>query len=249
MRKYTAVIVDDEDLCTKSLEIGLDQNCPEIEIVGVFNSPEKAVQEVRRLNPEIVYLDIEMPWMNGFEFLEALQPLTFEVIFTTAYDEFAIEAFRASATDYLLKPIEPSLLVKATQRAIDKILLNRQSDNIEQLLRKMSEQRAAGTLCIPTRDGFEFINIADILYCQADNNYCTIHLAGGDDRLVSRPLKDIESKLDPAQFLRIHQSFLINIDHVKGYSRTDGGLVIMPGQTRLPVSRSRRNAVVDRLKG
>jgi two-component system LytT family response regulator len=249
MSKYRAIIIDDEQLCTKSLEIDSTKHCPKIEIVGIFHSSKNAIQEIAGLKPDVVYLDVEMPWMNGFEFLQNLQPLSFEVIFTTAYHEFAIEAFRANAIDYLLKPVETTLLIQATDKAINSIKLNSQSTNLEQLIQQMTARRKSDNLCIPTRDGFEFINTAQIVYCQSDNNYCIIHVDGEKSRVVTRTLKDIEAQLDPAQFLRTHQSYLINLDHVKGYSRADGGLIIMSDKTKLPVSRTKKEHVVERLKG
>ncbi len=249
MAKYSAILLDDEDLCTKALELDLSKYCPEVDIIGVFHSPKKALEAIGDLNPDILYLDVEMPWMNGFEFLQKLKEITFEVIFTTAYNEFAIEAFRANAVDYLLKPVDNQLLAKATQKAIQTIKRNQQSNNIEQLIQQMTALRKADNLCIPTRDGFEFINTSDIIYCQADNNYCMIHVEGEKTRIVTRTLKDIEGQLDPKQFLRTHQSYLINLDHVKAYSRVDGGLIIMSNKTKLPVSRTKKESVVERLKG
>jgi two-component system LytT family response regulator len=249
MHKYKAILLDDEELCTKSLEMDITRHCPEVEIEAIFHSSKKALQEIAMIKPDLVYLDVEMPWMNGFEFLQHLQPIRFEVIFTTAYNEFAIDAFRANAIDYLLKPVESHLLVEATQKAIHTIQLNNQSTSIESLIQQMTARRKSDTLCIPTRDGFEFVNTAKILYCQADNNYCIIHVDGEKIHVVTRTLKDIESQLDPEQFLRTHQSYLINLDHVKGYSRSDGGVIIMTNQTRLPVSRTKKESVVERLRG
>jgi two-component system LytT family response regulator len=145
--------------------------------------------------------------------------------------------------------VETTLLIQATDKAINSIKLNSQSTNLEQLIQQMTARRKSDTLCIPTRDGFEFINTAQIVYCQSDNNYCIIHVDGEKSRVVTRTLKDIEAQLDPAQFLRTHQSYLINLDHVKGYSRADGGLIIMSDKTKLPVSRTKKEHVVERLKG
>jgi two-component system LytT family response regulator len=249
MTTYKAILLDDEELCAKSLEMDLVKHCPEIGIIGIFHSSRQAITEIANLKPDIVYLDVEMPWMNGFEFLQKLQPLTFEVIFTTAYNQFAIDAFGAHAVDYLLKPIEVPLLKEATDKAINSIRRNQQFTNVEQLLQQMTSRRKTDNLCIPTRDGFEFINTASIIYCQADNNYCIIHVDGEKSRTVTRTLKDIESQLDTEQFLRTHQSYLINLDHVRGYSRIDGGLIIMSNNTKLPVSRTKKESVVERLKG
>jgi two-component system LytT family response regulator len=242
------MILDDEDLCTKALELDLTKHCPEVAIVGVYHSPKQALEEIKSVKPDILYLDVEMPWMNGFEFLDQLPAITFEVIFTTAYNEFAIDAFRANAIDYLLKPVEKDLLREATQKAINSIKRNQHSSNIEQLIQQMTARRKTDNLCIPTRDGFEFINTVDIIYCQADNNYCIIHIQDEKPRMVTRTLKDIEGQLDPEQFLRTHQSYLINLDHVKGYSRVDGGMIIMSNKTKLPVSRTKKERVVERLK-
>ncbi len=249
MSKYNAILLDDEELCTKALEIDLAKHCPEVSIVGIFHSSKKALEAIGHLKPDILFLDVEMPWMNGFEFLQKVNKISFEVIFTTAYNEFAIEAFRANAVDYLLKPVDHHLLAQATQKAIQTIKRNQQSNNIEQLIQQMTARRKSDNLCVPTRDGFEFINTAEIVYCQADNNYCIIHIEGEKPRVVTKTLKDIESQLDPEQFLRTHQSYLINLDHVKAYSRVDGGMIIMSNKVKLPVSRTKKERVVERLKG
>ena len=249
MEQYNVVIIDDEKLCTKAIELDIGKHCPELEIVGIFNSPKIALEKIKSINPDIVFLDIEMPWMNGFEFLQVLSPLDFEVIFTTAYNEFAIQAFRANATDYLLKPIEVDLLKLATSKAIEKIKLQRQSEKIETLIREMTTMRKDGNLCIPTRDGFEFVPVSDIIYCQSDDNYCMIKTIHGESKLVSKTLKDIEAQLDDKQFLRIHQSYLINLDYVKSYSRSDGGRITLSDGKTLPVSRLKKDRVIERLKG
>ncbi len=248
MKKYKAIILDDEVLCIKSLELEIAKSIQEIEIIATYNDPRKALVEMEEKDIDILFLDIDMPWMNGFEFLKKSKNKDFSVIFITAYNDYAIEAFRANAVDYLLKPVEAKLLRKSIEKAIIKINAFDYIQNIEELIIKLSNQRENGNLSIPTRNGFEFVKINQILYCQSENNYCHIHVSGEKPKLVSRTLKDIASKLPVDSFIRIHQSFLINIDFVKGYSREDGGQILLTDGTILPVSKTKKGNVLEILK-
>lgn len=248
MKKYNAIILDDELLCIKALELEIAKSIPEIEIIATYNDPRKALVGMKEKNTDILFLDIDMPWMNGFEFLKNSNNKEFTVIFTTAYNEYAIEAFRANAVDYLLKPIEAKPLREAIEKAIIRINASDNLRNIEELIINLSNQRENENLSIPTRNGFEFVPINQIVYCQSENNYCHIHVKDEKSKLVSRTLKDISSKLPVDRFIRIHQSYLINIDYVKGYSREDGGQILLLEGTILPVSKTKKENVLEILK-
>lgn len=248
MKKYKAIILDDETLCIKSLELEITKSFPELEIIATYNDPRNALNEIADKNCDILFLDIDMPWMNGFEFLEKSKNRDFAVIFTTAYNDYAIKAFRANAVDYLLKPIELYPLKESIEKAISQINASDYTKNIEDLILKLSSQKDSGNISIPTRNGFEFVQTNHILYCQSENNYCHIFVKDEKPKLVSRTLKDIASKLPTDTFLRIHQSYLINIDFVKGYSREDGGQILLTDGTNLPVSKTKKENVLQILK-
>ena len=248
MKKYKAIILDDEVLCIKALEMEIAKSIPEVEIITTYMDPRKALVEMNGMAVDILFLDIDMPWMNGFEFLTKANSNEFTVIFTTAYNEYAIEAFRANAVDYLLKPVELIPLRESIEKAIVMINATDHNQNIEELIIRLSNMRGNGNLSIPTRSGFEFIPINQILYCKSENNYCHIYVSGEKSRFVSRTLKDIASKLPTDSFIRIHQSYLINIDFVKGYSREDGGQILLTDGTKLPVSKTKKQHVLEALK-
>jgi two-component system LytT family response regulator len=248
MKKYKAVLLDDEELCTKALEMEIAAHCPQIEIRDIFHDPTIALPAVLENPPDILFLDIEMPFLNGFDFLNKLGKIDFCVVFTTAYNEFALDAFKVNAVDYLLKPIDGQELVLAVQKVIERLDHSNFSKGVEKLIQKMVSTRSTGTLCLPTTNGYEFVDIEDVIYCKSDNNYCHIHIKDERSKLVSRTLKDISKQLNSDQFLRIHQSYLINLDWVKAYSRIDGGTIIMKDGSSLPISRTKKDMVLGKLR-
>ena len=204
-----SILIDDEVHCLNSLSIQLNEHCPEVEILAKCTSGAKALEAVEKMNPELVFLDIEMPNMNGFEFLEQCRQITFSVIFTTSYDQYAIKAFRISALDYLLKPIDPEELVAAVCKVGEQ-----KSKPITEQFRLMIEQiqnrnRGITKIGIPTIEGFELIPADHIVYCEANNNYTHIFLKGKTKIVACRSLKDMEEQLqDFKSFLRVHHSYV-----------------------------------------
>ena len=245
-----AILVDDEVHCTESLSILLSKYCPTVDIIGKYNKATEALEALQTTPCDLLFLDIEMPVYNGFELLNRLPNPTFEVVFTTAYDQFAVKAFRYSAFDYLLKPIDPDELVACVNKLAEKQTQTTWQAQIG-LLKSMLSSAAPPSpqkIALPTSGGVEFVNIADIVRCESDSNYTRIHLVGRPLILICKTLKEVEELLDGANFVRIHHSHLIHLDHLKRYVRSDGGYVVMSDGSTLGVSRSRKDALANLLQ-
>ncbi|MFZ1676280.1 MAG: LytTR family DNA-binding domain-containing protein [Saprospiraceae bacterium] len=241
MNFLTAILIDDESNSRNALQQKLISYCPDIRIVAECENGEEGINAIETYKPDIVFLDVEMPRMNGFVMLQQLQHRKFELIFTTAYDHYAIQAIRFSALDYLVKPIE----IQALKEAVDKAKQRKQVDipnqRIETLLHNLlNERNQNNRIAIPSQEGLQFIELADIIYLEAESNYCSIYLQPEGRILVSKTLKDFEDLLPPTFFIRIHHSFIINKNHVHKYLRGEGGQVIMRNGKSLDVSRRKK---------
>jgi two-component system, LytTR family, response regulator len=239
-----AILVDDERHCRETLSIQLEKYCTEVQLLAQCNSAVQGLEAIAQYQPDVVFLDVEMPKMNGFEMLQQFSHIPFEVIFTTGYDAYAIKAIRFSAIDYLLKPIDKDELKKAVGKVRQKTShnLNQQLDIL--LERLGTKQVPLQKIALPTLDGFELVPIENILHCEADSNYTHVVLKHGKKVLVSRTLKEIEELLDGHAFLRIHHSYLVNLNEIVRYIRGEGGYVIMSDNTSVTVSRSRKDALL-----
>ena len=242
-----AIIVDDEAHCVSALMEDLKKYCPQIHITGTCNSAKEAMLTIKKQKPDLVFLDIEMPWMNGFEMLEIMEEINFDIIFVTAYDKFAAKAFRLSAIDYLLKPIDSNDLKEAIEKYFNKKEHKHKNIKIENLLHNIKQPEHQQKIALPNRDGYEFVALAQILYIEARGSYTNIVLTNNNKILVSKTLGDIEELLPEEIFLRIHHSTLINQNHVTHFIRTDGSYVIMTNGEKLIVSRARKDEVLQRL--
>ena len=242
-----SIIIDDEPKSAGILKNDLAQHCPTVEVASVCHSAKEGIMAIKKEKPDLVFLDIEMPWMNGFEMLEVLGDINFSIIFTTAHDQFAAKAFRTSAVDYLLKPIDAADLQEAVKKAEKR---NNQQDgnvNIENLLNNFKQPATQQKIALPNKDGYEFAEVNQIIYCQAEGSYTKVFLAGKKYLLVSRSLGDIEELLPPSLFLRIHHSTVVNINYVTHFVRTDGGYVKLQTGEQLPVSKSKKETVMNKL--
>ena len=239
-----ALIIDDELHCIETLRWDLENHCPEIEVVGQCQSAKEGKKLIEKLKPELVFLDIEMPVMNGFEMLESMPKIDFDFIITTAYDKFAIKAFKVSAIDYLLKPVDKDEL----KQAITKVSQKKSPITEEQMKLLFSHLNSATKtfpkLALPTVEGLEFVDTKTILKCQADSNYSRLQLKEGKEIMVSRTLKEIEEMLQGQNFFRVHQSHLVNLDEIKKYVRGDGGYVIMSNGAEVTVARSKKEELL-----
>jgi two-component system, LytTR family, response regulator len=243
MKTIRTILIDDEPDCVNLLKFELNQHCEQIEIVGIFNSSTKALQEISALKPDLVFLDIEMPIMNGFEFLIELMPVNFNVIFVTAYNQFALKAFRFNAIDYLLKPFDVNDLIDAVEK-VEK-MVNPSNFQIEKLQKEL-KGGVISKLAIPSQNGVSFIEIKDILYAEASNNYTKVVLVTGQEHLISKTLKDVQDVLEDLHFLRVHRQYIINLNCVKQFYRGENMYVVMDNEMNIPVARSQKEKLVEK---
>lgn len=243
-----AVIIDDEQHSLETTDILVRKYCPCVLVTGLADSPEKGITLIDTLKPDLVFLDIAMPRMNGFEMLQYLHFKEFDIVFTTAFDAYAIKAFKVNAIDYLLKPIEPEELIKAVDKAKSKLEKNIHLNRIDEILQNA---RLAGLkknkLALPVEGKIAMIEYDSIFYCESDGNYTNIYLSNQKKIMVSRTLKDVESSLPHPPFLRIHHSFVVNINHIKEYIRGEGGEVLLTNGDQIRVSRNKKDELLDAL--
>lgn len=245
----TATIVDDEPYCCESLAVLLEKYCPDVKILDICYSAVSALRSITEQKPQVLFLDIEMPHMNGFELLGKLHEVDFKLIFTTSYDQYAIKAIHFSALDYLLKPIDREEL----QRAVQKVLSNQANplpQQIEMLLQKLQHPTVSiNKIAIPTMEGLQMILVESIISCSADSNYTILFLKNKQKITASRTLKEIEEMLGDYYFARVHHSFLVNLNEVDKYIKGEGGYLLMSDGTIVDVSRSRKEMLLKKLHG
>lgn len=238
-----AILVDDEVHCLDTLSMQLKEHCPQVQVVERCTSGPAALKAVECHAPTLVFLDIEMPAMNGFELLEHYRELPFAVIFTTSYDHYAIRALHVSALDYLLKPIDAGELVAAVLKV--ETQKHRPLPGQFQVLQQVTHRGSFTKLALPVQEGYELIAIDDIMRCEADDNYTHIYLKGHGKVIASRSLKELEVHLESfASFVRVHHSHIVNLNEVTRYVRGEGGYVVMSDGTTVNVSRRRKDALL-----
>jgi two-component system LytT family response regulator len=242
-----AIIIDDEMSCIESLKYDLQKHCADVQVIDTCLSPKEGLLSIRHNQPALVFLDVQMPWMNGFEMLEVLEEINFAIIFITAFDQFAAKAFRISAIDYLLKPIDVRDLKEAVDKAAQKIIQQTGSANIDNLLHNMAQPDVKQRIAFPGRDGHEFVEIENIIYAKAEGAYTHVMLKGGRKLVISKTLSDIMEMLPPAAFQRIHNSSLVNVAHITHFLRTDGGYVVLNNGEKLMVSKSKKDSLLEKL--
>jgi two-component system LytT family response regulator len=237
-----AVILDDEERGSSLLSRKLESFEDELEIAAVFNDPYKALSKIVDIQPDVLFLDVEMPGLNGFQFLEKLGSFNFQVVFTTAYDTYTLEALRLSAVDYLLKPIDEEELHTAIFRLKKRFSAYDKPG-------KDAEKLSRNRLALPTAEGVYLIDKANIVRVEAMSNYSTFYLNDHKKIVVSKTLKEYENVLTEAFFLRINRSVIVNLDYIVKYRKGDGGTLEMSDGTEIEVSASRKEALVDKLFG
>jgi two-component system LytT family response regulator len=245
-----AVIVDDEKISLNALASKLQTLCPDIAVLQLYDNPKKAQQEIPSLRPDVLFLDIEMPNVNGFTLLKNIAPVNFEVIFTTAYSEYAIAALRISALDFLLKPIDANELVNAVKRLDEKLKRHSENRLEEQLQLFFQYQKQPGQLdkiALPVLNGLEFIEVNDIIKVQGENVYSIFFLVDGRKIVVSRTLKETEQLLSRWSFMRVHKSYIINLHYIKRYTKGEGGVVELSDGSEVEVSRRSKNEFLKRI--
>jgi two-component system, LytTR family, response regulator len=232
------IIIDDEMLCIKSLTNLLNTNFPQVKILASCSDSSKASALIVHHKPDFIFLDIEMPYFNGFDILAQFEHLNFDVIFTTAYDSYAIKAIKFSALDYLLKPIGLEDLAFAIEKLKNRVISI--SKTQLKIANAVNNKLHSDTIAFPTSDGLIFTPVNEIVHCCADSNYTRMYMLDKSVIMLSKTLGDVDELLSGYDFFRIHQSHLINLKHVKKYKRGDGGEVIMSNGNILLVSRNRK---------
>jgi two-component system, LytTR family, response regulator len=249
MEKLNAILIDDELSSLQNLEQKLTEFCPDINIITAAQKPEEAILLIQLHKPDVIFLDIEMPRMNGFRMLDEIAELNFEIIFTTAYNHYAVDAIRMSAFDYLMKPIA----IKDLQNAVERLVKQKQLftkdklgvlKNVLQNTKNQDEK-----IVIPTSEGMEFIPINTILHIESSSNYSKVYFIDGKNILVTKLLKDFEEILLPYRFYRIHNSHLINLKYIEKYIKGDGGQVLLTNGTTLDIARRKKEEFLKLISG
>ena len=240
-----AIIVDDEIHCLETLSILLDEYCPDVKVLERCSSAKKAIEAIDRTSPDLVFLDIEMPVMNGFELLEHYKEIPFAVIFTTSYDQYAIKAIKFCALDYLLKPVDPKELIAAVHKVEEK-KHTPSSDQFKMLMEQLQQKETGFTkIAVPTTEGYELIQADQVVRCEADDNYTHLILKNKTRIIASRTLKEVEEQLqDFPAFVRVHHSYIVNLNEVVKYVRGEGGYLVMTDSSTVNVSRSRKEQLL-----
>ncbi len=238
------IIIDDEPHCVGYLQVLLQQHCPQVEVIATASNGQEGLGIIRQFSPDLVFLDVEMPVMNGFRMLEELAKVPFQLIFTTAYDRYALRAFKFSALDYLLKPIDQQELKNAVNRSQKSHPIDNQQLALLKTHINQKDPALSNKIAIPSMEGFSFLSLEDIVTCESESNYTKFHLKDGKHLLVSRTLGDVEDTLEGKGFFRIHKQFLINLNHIMKYVKGDGGYVVMSNNQTVSIARSRREEFV-----
>lgn len=244
---YHSVIIDDDKLARKSLRLILEQNFKEIEILGEADSASSGLLLIEKSDPDLVFLDIEMPDGNGFSLLEKLSDVNFKLVFTSSYSDYAIQAFKYSAFDYILKPVLIENVRSVLNRISDIPVLH-EKQRVEVLKNNLNHVDPEDqTIALPEFNGFTIVKVKDIVRCESERNYSRVFFKNGTSVLVSRTLLDFDNLLVLHGFFRIHRSHLISLKNVNRYLKTDGGLVEMIDKTQLPVSPKFKEELLNRL--
>lgn len=244
-----AIIVDDEQDSRNILSNYLNKYCPNVEIMGTADSVASGVKAIEEHNPELVFLDIEMPYGNGFDLLSQVKNITFETIFVTAYDNYAVQALNQSAAYYLLKPIDIDELIHAVEKIEKEKKEQDYTEHSKILLENLKGQKnQKKKIMLPTLEGFELITIEDIIYCKAEDNFSEFHLVDGSKLLICKTLKYFNDMLEDYRFCRIHRSHLINLEYVTRYNKGKGGFVTMKNEVQLEVASSKKKEFMEAFK-
>lgn len=241
-----AILIDDEAPNLENLRILLEKHCPQVEILGTAMNKASALEAIGLHKPNVLFLDVEMPGSNGFELLEAIGvDRDFEVIFVTAFHQYAIDAIRFSALDYLLKPIRVEDLVKAVEKLSQKQEENQRKEQMENMIANLKRDHQEKKIAITSADRIDFIKLSEIVYCQSDNNYTIFYLKNERKIIASQTLKTYERLLRDLDFFRVHQSYLINTQYIQSILRKEGGQLLMQNGATVPISRMKKDALME----
>ena len=243
-----AVIVDDEQLAIESLQWEIENFSQDVKVVETFTNPKEAVSGINYLKPDLVFLDIEMPEIDGFQLLQLLDYRNFDLIITTAYNQYAIQAFKANAIDYLLKPVDPDDLIQAVEKVKKRYGSDFATQNIETVIDKFirNNKERQKKIPLPLNQKIILVKPEDILYCKSDGSYTTVFMSNGEKYLVSKSMKYVEDLLSN-DFIRIHKSYIVNIFEIKEFIKQGNGEIILTNGKIIPISRTHRKQVMEAL--
>lgn len=246
-----AIIIDDEINAIESLRWEIANFCKDVRILDTFTNPIEAISAINYLKPDLVFLDIEMPQLDGFQLLKKLHYTDFDLIITTAYNQYAIQAFKENAIDYLLKPVDPDELIKAIEKAKkNKEKPISSTKNMEKIFEKIindATKNNSKKIPIALADKIVMVNKNDIIYCKSDGNYTHIYLTDDVKYFVSKNIKAVTNLINSPEFIRVHKTYLVNATYIKEYIRGDGGEIILENKINIPVSRTNKLKVLQAL--
>jgi len=249
MQKIRTLLVDDEELSRLTLSNFINKYTPEIQIEAEAENIKQAKQLILELKPDLVFLDVEMPFGNAFDLLEELSEIDFQVVFVTAYSHYALKALNFSASYYLLKPIDIDELVAAVAKVKEHLNDKQHKLHTEILLQNIKNENSLQRLVLPMLEGFEVVKTKDIVLCHADGNYTEFYFTDGNKKIVSRNLKFFEALLQDHGFLRVHKSYLVNLNEVTAYQKGKGGLLVLSNAMEVEVSPNKKQFIMDYFYG
>jgi two-component system LytT family response regulator len=243
------IIIDDEEHGREGLKISIKKYCPEIDILHICESPEQGLAVITESKPDLVFLDVQMPNMSGFDLLQHISPVTFEAIFVTAHDQYAIKAIRFSGLEYLLKPIDIDDLIQAIRKVKERIGAEPDAFRYQSLLNNIQyKSREIERLAVPSREGIDLFETKEIIFCRANGISAELHLMGQRTKMVSKTLNDFESLLTEPGFCRVHQDVLVNMKHVQNYVKGEGDYALLNEGHRVAISQRRKDSFLLLLK-
>ncbi len=246
MKKLRSIIIDDEKDSRQILQNYIGKYCPNVIVVGEAANIKDGQDAIEAESPDLIFLDIEMPFGNAFDLLENINAIDFEIIFVTAFSEYAIQAFNRSAVHYILKPVDIDELILAVSKAKDRLQEKASFDHTRLLLDNISSgNKQQQKIALPLLDGFEVVKLEDIIYCEANDNFTEFHFVNGNKSMICRKLKFYEENLKSLGFCRVHRSFIINLDFVKRYIKGKGGTIIMSNDKEIQLANARKQLFLD----
>jgi two-component system, LytTR family, response regulator len=248
MKNISTIIIDDEPKNIRLLQQMLAAHCPQVEIVASESDAKKGLLRIGEMKPQLIFLDVEMPYLNGFDLLKKLEPVSFEVIFVTAYSHYAVEAFEHHATGYITKPINTEKLIAAVHAAAKRIEEKNINKNLFSLLEQNIRQSAPDKIPLSTSNGLVFVKITDIMYCESSGNYTHFYMNDDKKIIVSRQLGEYEKLLPENNFTRIHDKYIINLAYIKEYIKGSGGEVVLENGKEIPVATRRKEEFLARFE-
>lgn len=241
-----AVIVEDEKRSRETLSGLLKLYAKNLDVVAEAEDVQSGIEVIKNHKPDVVFLDIQMPDGSGFKLLEAFEDINFEIVFTTAYDQFAIKAIKYSALDYLLKPIFPDDLIKAIEKVEERKKMKSQRPNVDVLLENLKKPKdELPKIVLSTAEKMHVVLVKDIVRCESDNYYTHFFFADGERILISKTLKENEELLSEYNFIRPHKSHLINVQYIKSFLKNEGGVILLTDGSKVPVSRRKKEKIVE----